>query len=298
MARRPLLLTLALGCALLAGCRCCRRSPPPPACPPAYGGGGGASIPPQGIPVGPPPPAPVPRGAAPDIGPTPGTNGGNGGTELLLPQSGPPGKSRSEYPRVVPADPAPGGATLGDPDYAEKPKAAEPPADAAPPAALEPLPGDTKKAAPTDRATGIEEFNQVKDGVSAGRRPTLEGLDWLKARGYRTVVHVRRPQEADETDHRQVEKRDMKYVGLTVTPETLTQEWIDEFNRLVGDTAARPVFVYGQDPQTAAVVWYLHLRTAEFLTHDEARVRALRLGLTDEKADLFKAALKVAPANP
>jgi hypothetical protein len=66
---------------------------------------------------------------------------------------------------------------------------------------------------------------------------------------------------------------------------------------VIGDTRARPAFVYGQDPQTAAVVWYLHLRTAEFLTHDEARVRAARLGLTDEKSDLFKAALKAMPAN-
>jgi hypothetical protein len=61
---------------------------------------------------------------------------------------------------------------------------------------------------------------------------------------------------------------------------------------------ARPVFVYGQDPQTAAVAWYLHMRTAEFLTHDEARVRAQQLGLTDDKSDLFRAALKVAPPNP
>ena len=159
-------------------------------------------------------------------------------------------------------------------------------------------PKATPKQIPAERPTGIDEFTQVKDGVSAGRRPTLEGLDWLQAKGYKTVVHVRRPQDADETDRRQVERRGMKVVSLTVTPETLTQEWVDEFNKVVGDTAARPVFVYGQDPATAAVAWYLHLRTAEFQTHDEARVGATRLGLTDEKSDLFKAALKVTPPNP
>jgi hypothetical protein len=45
------------------------------------------------------------------------------------------------------------------------------------------------------------------------------------------------------------------------------------------------------------VAWYLHLRTAEFLTHDEARLRAARLGLTDEKSDLFRAAVKLLPPN-
>jgi len=193
----------------------------------------------------------------------------------------------------VPADP-PGGATLGDPDFADRPRATEKADD---PPAVNPVPPVVPKAIPAERPAGIDEFTQVKDGVSAGHRPTIDGLDWLKAKGYKTVVHIRRPADADETDRRQVEKRDMKFVSLTVSPETLTQDWVDEFNKVIGDTGARPVFVYGQDPATAAVAWYLHLRTAEFLTHDEARVRARQLGLTDEKSDLFRAALKLVPMN-
>lgn len=286
---RPALLMLALGCAALAGCKCCNRRPPPPDCPPS--GYGSTNIPPQSIPVGPPPPVAVPRGVAPDIGPTPGDPGS---TELLLPQAPPSGKTRSDYPRIVPLNP-PSGAILGDPDFAQTPKATETPADTNP--QLGPAPTDAKPIPPTDQPTGIDDFIRVKDGVSAGHRPTIEGLDWLKAKGYKTVVHVRRPQDNDETDRRQVERRDMKFVTLTVTPETLTQAWVDDFNKIIGDTSARPVFVYGQDPQTAAVAWYLHMRTAEFLTHDEARVRAKQLGLTDDKSDLFRAALKVAPPN-
>jgi protein tyrosine phosphatase (PTP) superfamily phosphohydrolase (DUF442 family) len=189
---------------------------------------------------------------------------------------------------VVPADP-PTGAILGDPIGNDPPKPTEKP--------LEPLPLGPSPTAPADGPAGIAEFTRVKDGVSAGRRPTLEGLDWLKSHGYKTIVLVRSPQDADDTDRRQVEKRGMKFVSLQVTPELLTQQWIDQFNEIVGDSATRPVFVYGRDPQSAGVVWYLHLRTAEFLTHDEARVRARQLGLSDEKSDLFQAALKVAPAN-
>jgi protein tyrosine phosphatase (PTP) superfamily phosphohydrolase (DUF442 family) len=282
MYRRALILTLAVGFALSAGCRngICRRNPPPPACPPMSGG---TSIPPVGIPVGPPPPAPVPRGAIPDPGPTPGAS------ELLLPETQPPGKTKSEYTRTTPVNP-PRGAVLREPDYFETPKPSKA-TDAELPAA------DAKAANNGDRPSGIAEFTQVKDGVSAGQRPDLDGLDWLKAKGFKTIIHVKRPQDMDDTDRGQVEKRDMKFVSLPVTPETLTSEWIDEFNRVIGDTTARPVFVYGQDPPTAAVVWYLHLRTAEFLTHDEARVRAGRLGLKDETSDLFKAALKIAPPN-
>lgn len=274
MYRRSLILMLALGFAFSAGCRngICHRNPPPPACPP--GVSGGTSIPPVGIPVGPPPPAPVPRGAIPDPGPGPS------GSELLLPETQPPAKTKSEY---SPSVNAPRGAVLREPDYFEVPKPSKP------------AEVNANSANAADHPAGIPEFTQVKDGVSAGQRPDLDGLDWLKAKGYKTIVHIKRPQDMDDTDRAQVEKRDLKFVSMAVTPDTLTNEWIDEFNRVVGDTTVRPIFVYGQDPQTAAVAWYLHLRTAEFLTHDEARVRAGRLGLKNESSDLFKAALKIAP---
>ena len=276
MYARSLMLTVALGCVLMAGCRngICRRNPPPPACPPPISGG--TSIPPAGIPVGPPPPAAVPRGSIPEPN----------SSELLLPQT-PPGGTKSQYSPSTSTTPR--GAVLGVPDYFETPKPSTP--------ELGPTPSDPKSPISTEPVKGIAEYTQVKDGVSAGQRPDLDGLDWLKAKGFKTIVHVRRPQDVDDTDRGQVEKRGIKFVSLVVSPETLNNEWIEEFNRVIGETTARPVFVYGQDSQTAAVVWYLHLRTAEFLTHDEARVRAVRLGLKDDKSDLFKAALKVAPAN-
>ena len=87
----------------------------------------------------------------------------------------------------------------------------------------------------------------------------------------------------------------MTFVSLLVTPDTLTKEWVDDFNRTVGESGARPVFVYARDPSAAGAAWYLHLRTAEFLTHDEARLRAARLGLKDETSDMFQSALKVLP---
>ena len=151
---------------------------------------------------------------------------------------------------------------------------------------------DLKPASPTEVAIGITDFTPVR---TAWHRPaaTLGGLDWLKAAGYKTVVYLRGSKDDDTTDRRQVERRDMKFVSLLVTPETLTPTWLEEFNQLVGDTGSRPIFIYATDPQVAGATWYLHLRTAEFLTHDEARVRAGRLGRIDEKSELFQAAIKV-----
>lgn len=221
--------------------------------------------------------APVPSKQAP-----PGDAG-----ETWLPEDTPPGKSKSEYPKKMP--PGKQGVQLGEPDYVEKPKALEDESSKG-------TPVEPKKVEPVDQAKGIPEFTQIKDGVSAGQRPEIEGLDWLKANGYKTIVFVRKAGDDDTTDRRQVEKREMQYVGLVVAADTFTQAWIEEFTRVVGESKSRPIFVYG-DPATVGSVWYLHLRMAEFLTHDEARIRAGRLGLTDEKSEMFQAALKVLPRN-
>jgi len=273
MRARTLIVMFALGSLLLSGClNSSRRNPPR-----TYQQG--MAIPPTNIPIGPPPMAPVP-GKQP---PPPAAAGG----EWLEPQDPPPGKSKSEYPKKIPADKP--GVQLGEPDYVERPKDLDnesPKAD----------PVEPKKAEPIEGAKGIAGFIQVKDGVSAGQRPEIEGLDWLKTNGYKSIVYVRKAGDDDTTDRRQVEKREMAYVDLAVTPGTFTQVWMEEFNRVVGDSKTRPIFVYG-DPATVGAVWYLHLRMAEFLTHDEARIRASQLGLTDEKSEMFQAALKVLPRS-
>lgn len=269
MALRVLILTTALGSILLTGCRD-RWRPPPRPCPP-----GATAIPPAGIPDG-PPISPPPGGA---VNPP-------RGNELLLPEDQP--KSRSEYRKTIPPRK---GATLGEPDYVEKPAIDE--SDSPAPKA-EPEKPKTPKAPETP--AGIADYTEVKDGVSTGQRPTIDGLDWLKSKGFKTIVYVRRPDEVDTTDKRQIELRDMKYISLVVTPDTLTQDWVEEFNRVIGDASGHPIFVYGL-PDTIGPVWYLYLRTAVFLTHDEARVRAARYGLKEEESEMFKAALKVLPPS-
>ena len=271
MFARRLIATVAAVSLSFSGCgrSLCHRAAPRP----AYGPPPGSyAIPPTGIQEGPPPLPSTPRGS---------------GAELLLPQPLPPGSSKSDYQPVPPTG---RGAILGEPDYANDP----PKIVDALPAEKEPPPAAVSPRHSTGvAANGIGEFSQVKEGVSTGLRPELGGLDWLKSQGYKTIVYLKTADDDDATDRRQVEKRDMTFVGLSVTPEGLTQAFIDEFTKRVGDTTGRPIFVYSRTGAAAGAVWYLHLRTAEYLTDDEARVRAAQLGLKDDKSALFQAALKL-----
>jgi protein tyrosine phosphatase (PTP) superfamily phosphohydrolase (DUF442 family) len=127
---------------------------------------------------------------------------------------------------------------------------------------------------------GIPQFAIVKDGVATGLRPMLDdGLDWLQANGYRTVVFLRQPGEPDSADRRQVEKRGMKYLSLEVSPQLLTPQLAEDFNHLAADSSAQPLFVYDRDGALTGSLWYLYFRLAESAADEVARVRAGALGL-------------------
>jgi len=131
---------------------------------------------------------------------------------------------------------------------------------------------------------GIPQFANAMDNVATGLRPSLDdGLDWLKVRGFRTVVNIRSPGDDDSSDRKQVEKRGMKYVSLEVTPQTLTKETVQEFSRIVGDKSAQPEFIYDRDGSFAGGLWYLYFRFTEQLPDDVARVRAGSLGLRENR---------------
>jgi hypothetical protein len=132
---------------------------------------------------------------------------------------------------------------------------------------------------------GIPQFASVRPRVASGLKPSLEGLDWLRSNGYRTVLHIRRPGEDDTADRRQVEeRRGMKYVSLELSPQNL-REAIDQFNHLVGEVSCLPLFVYDRDGTLQGFLWYLHFRIVDLASDEEARIRAGRLGLKENQSD-------------
>jgi protein tyrosine phosphatase (PTP) superfamily phosphohydrolase (DUF442 family) len=252
------------------------------------------------FPVAPPPGAPYPAqppGAAfptaPPAAPYPVAVPAQppGGAFPTVPPTAPsaPLQPQSSYPTAPPSDPIAQvenrwqpinpGVQLGAP---------EPVASAAakPPTAL--YPPDKTAEPPLGSATalpvGIAQFALAKDNVATGLRPLLdEGLDWLKAHGYRSVVQIQLPGDKDSPDRKQVEKRGMIYLSLDVSPQTLSKDTVLEFNRIVRDTSGQPVFIYDRDGALAGALWYLYFRTVDQFPDDVARVRARSLGLREDR---------------
>jgi hypothetical protein len=135
---------------------------------------------------------------------------------------------------------------------------------------------------------GIPQFANVTDQVASGLKPAIDGgLDWLQAKGYRSVLHLHAPGEDDTADRKQVEKYGMRFLSLEVAPTTLPRA-LDLFNRTVADKAEWPLFVYDRDGMLAGGLWYVHFLTVDHVDEATARLRATRLGLQQDQDEAHR----------
>jgi protein tyrosine phosphatase (PTP) superfamily phosphohydrolase (DUF442 family) len=249
---RLMLTAVAVGFVFAAGCKhkcghhcnSCRDGRPLSAGPATPGNP--FLLPPAGLPT-----TPGPGSSIPPVGPSDLRNyppPGQSGPEVLYPDPIPgTGSSRSSNPRV-----------LGEP---VKPQATQRGSDSPP--------------------TGLSGYVRVKEGLAAGRKPTLDGFDALKQAGFRTVIYLHAA-GADWSAAKEVAtKRGLAFVAIETTPEKLAAA-IDRFNATVADTARHPIYVFDDDGVRAGAIWYVHFRTADSLNDDAARVRARPLGLTED----------------
>ncbi|HEY1191845.1 MAG TPA: hypothetical protein VGE74_29710 [Gemmata sp.] len=211
-------------------------------------------LPPAGVPTTPAPPVGPPPGSSnfppPALDVPPGAVPKTGGPDVLFPDPL-PGSASGRAPQPAPTVP------LGAP---VKPQTSEPPRTAAP---------------------GAAGFTKVKDGLFAGRKPTLDGFDALKNAGFRAVVYLHPTGQDVSAIKDMAATRGLTLHAIETTPETLADA-VTEFNRVAADRLNRPAYVFGEDDQRAGAVWYLHLRAVDALGDDAARLRAKPLGLSDQ----------------
>jgi hypothetical protein len=124
----------------------------------------------------------------------------------------------------------------------------------------------------------IPQFAFARKNVASGQKPLSEGIDWLRQKGYRSVLHLVAPGEDDTAARRQFEAKGLRYQSLEVSPLTLEKS-VDAFNRIVADKAELPLYVYDRDSSLAGGLWYLHFRIVEGYDSDKAAIEAGRLGL-------------------
>ncbi|MBI3463652.1 MAG: hypothetical protein HY000_11430, partial [Planctomycetes bacterium] len=89
-------------------------------------------------------------------------------------------------------------------------------------------------------AQGIPRYTVVTRDVAVGAQPTLDGLRWLKERGYRAVLNLLPETDADPAESSMVRELGLEYIPLPVAPETINPQTVAQFNQIV-DSAERPL---------------------------------------------------------
>jgi protein tyrosine phosphatase (PTP) superfamily phosphohydrolase (DUF442 family) len=141
---------------------------------------------------------------------------------------------------------------------------------------------EEREAPPLD----IPGFALALPRLASGQQPFPDGVDWLKARGYKAVLHIRPPGEENAAARRQFEGKGLRYLTLEVSPATLSKDVVDRFNRLVADPANLPLFVYDKDSAVLGGLWFLYFRLQEKASDEKARAEAARLGFrSDEEGE-------------
>lgn len=147
---------------------------------------------------------------------------------------------------------------------------------------------------------GIAGFDRVRENLTTGQRPSLEGLDWLQKSGVKIVVFLHRPGEPLDGDRQQVEKRGMTFVPIEINPQGLAPESVDRFMKLQTENRADMRFVYDLDGSLAGAMWYLSYRLIDQDSDEVARIKAGSLGQPETREaarDVWQAARKFADSR-
>lgn len=142
----------------------------------------------------------------------------------------------------------------------------------------------------------IPRFQQVAPNLYRGGQPDPAGFEFLKQKGVKTIINLRR--EYDEKEL--VEKLGMKYVGIPLDArETISDQAIKQFFSIVSDPAHQPVFVHcrrGAD-RTGVMVGFYRIAYRGWdgpKAYDEAREVGMRWWYRGLKRQLYEFAAQKA----
>jgi hypothetical protein len=150
------------------------------------------------------------------------------------------------------------------------------------------IPGKAPPAVDEKRAPSpidIPGYAIARKNVATGLKPFTAGIDWLKAAGFKTVLHLNPPGDDDSAHRDLFEKKGLRFLSLNASPARMEKELYDAFNRLVTDPKNQPLYVYDRDGSVAGGLWYLHYRVYLKQSDETARKEAARLGLKLEDED-------------
>jgi uncharacterized protein (TIGR01244 family) len=119
---------------------------------------------------------------------------------------------------------------------------------------------------------------KINDRITIGGRPSVEEIEDLKARGFRTIINLLTPdEEGNAHEERDVEDRGLTYSAVPVSPALLDDVAVARFSQAV-DSSDGPVAVHCKSGGRAGVMTLLHLGVSHGWTVERTLEEAEKIG--------------------
>lgn len=115
-----------------------------------------------------------------------------------------------------------------------------------------------------DEQTDIPNLKQPRQDVYTAGQPTKEGFKMLAARGMRSVINLRRTDEAGARDEvKEVTKLKMNYFHVPLSPASFSMEHVNAFHHILQNPKNLPVVVHCSSGNRAGGLWFVYRALVE-----------------------------------
>ena len=135
----------------------------------------------------------------------------------------------------------------------------------------------------------VANYNRLRPFLATGGSIDLKEVPSLKAKGFRTIIDLRTPEEGTEEERTAVEAAGMTYVNLPIAKGAPTDEQIARLAELLEDQDAAPILLHCGSGNRVGAAWAIYRarkgipleiaieegRTTGMRPSREAQVRAL-----------------------
>jgi len=126
---------------------------------------------------------------------------------------------------------------------------------------------------------GIGNYYRVRPDIATAGQPTDAALEDIKNAGFKTIINLRTEQEGSLEEKPKVEALGLDYHNIPIGSDGITNEQVALFEKILGDSKARPVFVHCASSNRVGAMWFIHQVLGEGKDEDAALEEARKAGL-------------------
>ncbi len=122
-------------------------------------------------------------------------------------------------------------------------------------------------------------YRKVDASLASAGKPAPEGIEKIKAAGFKTVIDLLPPAEAAKEEAAAVERLGMRYVSIPVTAATLDWDQARAAKKVLDDASSRPVLIHCASGNRVGALVAL-VRALDGVAPSQALAEGRRAGMT------------------